>query len=64
MHLPNKTDVKNCLKRFKLQKLERNTAVYLAVGKIKEINKFEAAESGLNLLMKNKIMHIEKYRCK
>ena len=47
MHLPNKTDVKNCLKRFKLQKLERNTAVYLAVGKIKEINKFEVAESGL-----------------
>ena len=51
--------------KFSKRKLERNVVTYLVAGKILRSTgiKFQVAESELSLLMKNNVMHVEKYSC-
>ena len=50
---------------FYKRKLECKVEAYLVAGKISRRTemKFEVADSKLSLLLKNEIMHIEKYSC-
>ena len=53
-------------KRVSRRKLERHVNAHLVAHKISNEDgaiKFEVAESGLSLLMRNNIMHVEKYSC-